>query len=283
MTSAPATAPEPSTEPLTDHQPVLVAVAADGSWAAVRHASVEAERRGCALQVMHVVDLHAKADDVLDRAVRAAHELADGRLHVTSARYHGGAVDGLVAATARTQLLVIEGRAPVPGRPLLRAPLISGSRAPVVCVPEGWDATRRTGRVTVGVHDTLTCGPLIDAAMDEAAARGAQLRILHIEPEADDGLAARELATTLADPVRRGFDGELVVSVVTGRPAAVLLAASATSDLLVVGRHHPFRPGGSQLGRVARRVLRDAQCPVLLPTPRQSVSSAVWVFAGHLD
>ena len=41
-----------------------------------------------------------------------------------------------------------------------------------------------------------------------------------------------------------------------------------TSHLLVLGRHDPAIPIGSHLGPVARAVLRDAACPVLLADPR---------------
>ena len=47
-----------------------------------------------------------------------------------------------------------------------------------------------------------------------------------------------------------------------------LVEASRTSHLLVLGRHDPAIPIGSHLGPVARAVLRDAACPVLLADPR---------------
>lgn len=262
---------------------VIVAVGANGSPAAVREAVTEAESRGCRLQVMHAVDLDGAADDVLDQAVRQAHVLADGRVSVTSTLHHGSVLAGVTAESARAQLLVIERHPTTPDRRRLRSRLISGSQAPVLCVPEDQGERPLTGSVSVGVHDTLTCGPLIDAAFEAATARGARLRILHVRLEADEGLSSRELATTLAASERATFDGEIDVSVVTGRPAALLLEAAASSDLLVLGRHHPYRPGGSQLGSLARRVLSRAACPVLLPTPHQSVASAAWVFATHLD
>lgn len=267
----------------TDRLTVVVAVGDDGSPAAVREAVAEAERRGCALQVMHAVELSGGTDDVLESAVRRVRGQADGRVIVTSSLHHGSVLQGVTAASAEAQLLVIERHPTMPDRRRLRSRLISGSQAPVLCVPEQREGQRRTGTVSVGVHDTLTCGPLIDAAFEAATSRGARLRILHVRLEADDGLATSELASTLAASVRDSYDGDVAVSVVTGRPVALLLEAAASSDLLVLGRHHPFRPGGSQLGRVVRRVLAGSTCPVLLPTPAQSVSSAAWVFASYLE
>lgn len=270
-------------KPRSDSLPVLVAVAGDGSPAAVIEAVREAERRGCSLQVMHALDLLTEADGALDRAVRQARALVDGRVHVASVLHHGSALEAIIEATERAQVLVIQRRARVPDRRRLRIRLISGSRSPVLWVPDGRAARPPTGTVSVGVHDTLTCGPLLDVAFQVAASRGARLRILHVRSEADGGLADRELTATLQAPGRLAYDGDVAVSVMTGPPAAILVEATTTSDLLVLGRHHPFWPGGSQVGPVARRTLADADCPVLLPTPAQSASSAAWVFAGHLE
>jgi nucleotide-binding universal stress UspA family protein len=48
----------------------------------------------------------------------------------------------------------------------------------------------------------------------------------------------------------------------------VLVECSADAELLVIGRHDPLVPIGSHIGPVARAVLREATCPVLLATPR---------------
>jgi len=58
------------------------------------------------------------------------------------------------------------------------------------------------------------------------------------------------------------------VRVVEGRAAEVLVESSADAQLLVIGRHDPLVPIGSHIGPVARAVLREATCPVLLATPR---------------
>ena len=50
--------------------------------------------------------------------------------------------------------------------------------------------------------------------------------------------------------------------------ADALVQASGSSDLLVVGRHDSQVPLGSHLGPIARAVLREAECPVLLVDPR---------------
>ena len=52
--------------------------------------------------------------------------------------------------------------------------------------------------------------------------------------------------------------------VVEGHPAAELLVAAETADLLVVGRrgHHPFT--GTRLGSVSARCVAHAGCPVVV-------------------
>ena len=59
-----------------------------------------------------------------------------------------------------------------------------------------------------------------------------------------------------------------------GRPAEVLVDASAGSSLLVVARRDPRVPFGSHLGPVVRHVLRDAQCPVLVVEPMLATAVA---------
>jgi nucleotide-binding universal stress UspA family protein len=52
-----------------------------------------------------------------------------------------------------------------------------------------------------------------------------------------------------------------------GRPAEVLVEASADASLLVLARRDPTLPFGSHLGPVVRQVLRHARCPVMVVEP----------------
>jgi nucleotide-binding universal stress UspA family protein len=52
-----------------------------------------------------------------------------------------------------------------------------------------------------------------------------------------------------------------------GRPAEVLVEASAASSLLVMARRDPLLPFGSHLGSVVRQVLEHADCPVMIVEP----------------
>ena len=76
--------------------------------------------------------------------------------------------------------------------------------------------------------------------------------------------------------ILRDFEGvaarfpDVVYQVVAahGRPADVLVAASESVRMVVVGRHDPVIPMGSHLGPVTRTVLNHAACPVLVVDPR---------------
>ena len=61
---------------------------------------------------------------------------------------------------------------------------------------------------------------------------------------------------------------ETEVVVHPGRAIEAILEASHGAQLLVIGRHDPLVPVGSHVGPVARAVLREATCPVLLASPR---------------
>ena len=61
------------------------------------------------------------------------------------------------------------------------------------------------------------------------------------------------------------IEAEVVVH--PGRAIEAILDASQGAQLLVIGRHDPLVPVGSHIGPVARAVLREATCPVLLASP----------------
>ncbi len=270
-------------------QPVMISVSADGCDAAVRFAVAEAGRAGGGLHVVHVLDIAAgspaRAAQVCLDAVERARDLAGEDLVVSSEIFHGEMVAGLVALSRRARLVVLQradtGRGPANPRPTC-VQLASRAAAPVVCVPSSWTG-RATGTVTVGVDATETCVPLVRQALLESAARGSRLRVVHVDLLSDAGRPAADIRDALVE-ARIGL-AEVPVDVQVidgGSPVGALLLAAETSELLVLGRHHPLAPRGSRLGAVARRVMRDASCPVLLLTPSESTSSADWVFEGRL-
>lgn len=269
--------------------PVVVAVSGDGSDAGIRFGAAEAVRDGGPLHVVHVVDLELgtarQAEHICSQAVEHARGLVGEQVQVTSEVFHGELIDGLVELSRGGRVVVLQrhgagGRQTDPRATSVK--VASRATVPVVCVPRDWIG-RGMGTVTVGVDGTLTCAPLLREALLAAWSRRARLRILHVDLPWDDGDSGRELRSALTEAAA-GLE-HVAVSIQTiegGTPVAALSDAMESSELLVVGRHHPLMARGSRLGPVARKIVRDASCPVLLPTPSASVSPAEWVFEGNL-
>lgn len=270
-------------------RPVVVAVSADGYDAGIRFGAAEAVRGGAALHVVHVLGLDAgsaaQAARLCFLAVQRARDLVGQQVPVTSEIFHGDLIEGLVDVSRRARLVVLQRHAVGTNLAHPRATsakVASYSPVPVVCVPRNWNGRGR-GTVTVGGDDTLTCVPLLREALSAARSRGARLRVLHVDLPSGDGDAEQEIMSALAEVDADLQDVEIQIQVLTDVTAtAALIQAMQASELLVIGRHHPLVPRGSRLGPVARRVVREAGCPVLLLTPSASTSSADWVFEGHL-
>ncbi len=272
-----------------------MAVAPDGSAAAVRVATALAAREGRPLHVLHVVELVPVVDGagaagarVLHDAVVHARDLVPGTVAVTSELAHGGLVERIVAS-AHTAAYVVLQQAVQPDvrgrRAEVGRQVAARVGVPVVCVPRLWAGSPGAGTVTVAVKDPVTCGPLLRVAASAAVARGAGLRVLHVGPDDELTEARRFIGDQMAQLVRLDArPGPAVVDLVLveGDALTEVSAASRTSELMVVGRHHRHHPGGSTLGSVAQALARRAACPVLLMDPRRSTSSGEWVFETDL-
>ena len=157
------------------------------------------------------------------------------------------------------------------------------SRVPVVSVPEQWDARHRTGIVVVGVDEPEKSGDLIRTALDEAHTRRAELIVVSawwlatrhgpipLARVDDSGWSARlqtGIDEVLATARPEHAEVPIEVHVRNVRPDEALIEASQHADLMVLGRHDVLLSGASLMGPVARKVLREASCPVLLTEPR---------------
>lgn len=156
------------------------------------------------------------------------------------------------------------------------------TRCPVVAVPSDWSGDDQsadvTRWVTVGLHDDG--GPLtvLEAGFEEAATRGAGLRLLHAwrtDPQYDDiivsridpGWAAAVERDILdaAHPLAEKYPDVVVdVRVRHEWPADALAVQSLSSTLLVLGRHHHSRFTPHGVGSMARTALRTSRCPVMV-------------------
>lgn len=285
--------------------PVLVAVGHDPMDAALELAARVAVREGCGLHLLHVlhhvaqgpemvlvdiVDLEHAARTVLSAAEERTRDLLPKELSVTTQLLWGGPVSSIVAASKDARMVVLQRR---PLSRVLRVVTRSTSsgvaahaHVPVVSVPARWTSPV-TGDdvpiVTVGVDVPERAENVLRAAVHEARARGARLRVLHtwsfpgayddiivsrIEHEQWTERAKRDIHAALAALGDEAAGLDVEVEARHAYPGDALINAARTSDLLVVGRHDPLVPAGSHLGPVARAVLREAVCPVLLADPR---------------
>ena len=76
--------------------------------------------------------------------------------------------------------------------------------------------------------------------------------------------AEKQIHEQLVD-IRQEFASvEIETAFIVGEPAAVLIDASATADLLVVGSRGRGRFKGALLGSVSQRAAEHAHCPVTI-------------------
>lgn len=133
--------------------------------------------------------------------------------------------------------------------------------------------------VVVGVDLGRPCDDLLAFAFEEAAARGAVLRVVHVwdvrrqygyssptlEPLLTEELhkeQAKELSQFLA-PWQAKYDAVAVSADLPMGPAAQeLVEAARGAALLVVGRRRRHAPVGVHIGPVTHAVVHHAACPV---------------------
>jgi nucleotide-binding universal stress UspA family protein len=284
---------------------VVVAVAGTDVGPALTYTAADVRRRGGRVHVAHVVpalDLLGVPEptvvegDTLRRAGAAVVDEVTTELErmlpdtiVAAVLLHGAAVPELVrCARGADRTVLLRG-----ARGWRRAVTLSTSngvaahaRGPVVVVPSYWspDADRERS-VVVAVDDVLSVPGVVEAALEEAAARGGKIRVVHAWRFADtyeEVVLTGETARLQEEEIRRDLTRELhvlvkrhpeveVEIVVTHAHAADLLVReSAAAGLLVMGRHRPALPVGPHLGSVVRAVLREAECPVLVVAPSRS-------------
>ncbi|MGZ4446110.1 MAG: universal stress protein [Nocardioides sp.] len=285
-----------------DPRPVVVAVGAQETpVAALAFAAEEAARLEAPLELVHtytvmpgpeavLVDVRPAervASETLRLAVETAADLVPDSVPVSSHLVEQPVVHALVQAADDARLLVLERRERDLLERLASRSTTSGVAArtstAVVAVPSGWTPPE-SGPVVVGVDVPDRSAALLHQAFEAAQERGTWLRIVHtwwFPGGYDDMIMDRVAAADCSDRARAQIEESLAalredfphvpvtIDVSHGRPVDALADASATALLVVVGRHDPLVPIGSHLGPVARSVLREASCPVLLAAPHQ--------------
>ena len=288
--------------PAPAHPVILVGVGPEEVESALAFAAEEAVRARCGLHLVHAlqvsppgpenlllsdVDVEKWGREVLDLAVDHAERLVDGVVPVTHELRRGAPVPVLVEAGRSARMVVLEHRHPSRLARIVNRTVAGGVaahlRVPVVAVPSGWTPTEGAKVVVAGVDVPERSDEVLRAAIAEARAREASLRLVHawswpgydanLPPRSEDHRrwTDRSRAEVRAALDRMGDESVAIdadVQVHPGRVIEAILAASEDADLLVIGRHDPLVPIGSHIGPVARAVLREATCPVLLASPR---------------
>ncbi|GAB3258352.1 universal stress protein [Nocardioides dilutus] len=285
----------------TPSKQIVVAVEDLGCDAALRVAAAEGRRRRCGIHLVHVAPVHLiplelqelafttlgleqRGESVLaqarDRLVRLLGEDAEA-IPVTTELSHSAVIQALVAAGAHAHVLVLQhrGMGPDGGVRMLSVTLgvAARTRAPVLAVPDNWHPEPSSGTrvVTVGVIDPTVSTGVVRAAVREAAAIGARLRLVHAtgREESDANGLARGLKAGFLQTCRERPHVPVEVVVASERPEVALVEQSRDSSLLVVGRRHARMPMTPRLGHVVRAVLRRSTCPVLVLNPGPLVVS----------
>ncbi|WP_031524645.1 universal stress protein [Streptomyces sp. NRRL F-5123] len=185
-------------------------------------------------------------DDPFGALLRAAPE---AYALVVGNRGRGELTDVLLGSVG----LTVAGRAPCP-----------------VVVVRGRDANvaGRFGRVTLGVGGPDDAADAVRFAFRTARARGARVEAVHAwrSPDGDAGggrAGAERVVDDALRDARREHPGVAVhASTAEAKARTPLLAASASSDLLVVGARRRDGAVGLHLGPVNHALLHHADCPV---------------------
>ena len=231
------------------------------------------------------VEARSFANKVLDEATHRAEVLAAGRVRITSELLDGGGgvVKELRRRSAGAGTLMMQHRHLGRLRRLATGSTTNGiasrSHTPVVSIPESWRSPKTAyGVITVGVDDPEFADDILRTGFVLADQRGATLRVLHTwwttngwettvsTAELDEwsARARSEMRSHLATLEHEFPNVEVDVVIRHEPPAAALVAASASSDLIVAGRRDPRLPIGTHLGPVVRSVLRESTCPVMV-------------------
>ncbi len=288
---------------MTGAQRVVVAVDAEDDGRTVDWAAAEAAARGCGLHVVRVEPLRWAADpsglvpvadvwscldaaDVLLRtAVRRARAVASD-VEVSGEVLLGPAVPVLVAQGRSAQLLVLGGRPGSRGHGLLgrlSSPVCdrvaAAARCPVAVVGP-LPAGPRSGappRVVVGVDGRGWCTAALGFAFRAAAQRGLPVTAVHAVPPdlpADHPEVTRAALDEALAPARRAYPDLPVEVRLAGTDPVAELVRESDGAALVVGSRGRGALRSALFGSVARSLLRQAHCPVVVVRPARPAHPA---------
>ncbi|MDG6105933.1 universal stress protein [Dactylosporangium aurantiacum] len=273
-----------------------IVVGYDGSIEArdaVDWAAAAAQRSGAGLHVLYayqlawpgaaydgpVTDLVAEAQRHADRLVADVVDHVRRRgtgVDVTGSAVHAAPAPTLLDAAA--DLLVVGNRGGGGLTNLLigsvSLQVATHARTPVVVVRGRHDAT--DGPVVVGVDGSASSDAALGVALDEARSRGTGVvAVRAYVPPAVTALPYSVIETTERQVLEASIAGwqekypsvAIVPLLGNGRAAQVLIGASRTAQLVVVGSRGHGGFAGLLLGSVGQQLIHHAECPVLIVHP----------------
>jgi len=248
---------------------VVGASGSPGSVAAVRWAAAESRLRDADLRVVIAYQRRpsgqAETAGILHEAVAAARAAAPA-VEVRGVAMPGYAVPVLLHAAEDAALLVVGehsgGRFPGAPADSVGSQVAVQARCSVVVVRGRPDCD--TGPVVAGVDDGPTADLVLGRAFEEAALHGAEVLAVTAGPDRHGDPALGSALDGRLDPWRARYRSVPAQrAYVNGRPDKVLVDSCRQARLAVVGpRRHGFE--GVLLGDIGNRLLRRAECPVLI-------------------
>jgi nucleotide-binding universal stress UspA family protein len=263
-------------------EPVVVGVDGSGASRAAVSWGVESARlRAVPLHLVAVAPTRGPVTDVLGRlqaAAEQAHHLPP-RVTVTDKVLTGDPGEELLFAARNASALVVGSRG-TGGFPELLlgsvAHRVSEEAGVPVVVVRGRFADEEPGPVVVGLDVTGAGSPALGYAFDLASRRGLPLDVVNASAPAEswatairgtdelDRDEARVIAQQLAGWRETYPDVAVTWRIVAGRPAGVLVEASRSASLVVVGDHVHDRITRALIGSTTRALLNHASCPVVV-------------------
>ena len=159
------------------------------------------------------------------------------------------------------------------------APAVAASaRCPVVVVPAGWSRTVASSAhlgprpIVVGVSGTWSATAVLELAFEEAELRRATVLILHAStghepPPSRGGATARTMAEVVAGQNQDHPDIAISYRFMPLATITAWVEASSRASLMVLGRSRSPRGRRSWQHSVARAMLHQSRCPLVVVPP----------------
>ena len=204
-------------------------------------------------QIVHTQVVEQPAEQLLIEASAEASLIVVQRRELRAvARLRAGSTTAAVAAHAACPVLIVHADDQISvGRNVLA--VVDDRRTAFSCLAEAFEEARYRGVVLTAV----ACqGRLCDA-----------MSLVHSVSSAEHAACVADLAEQLDGWQQKHPDVLVRQVTLDGPPTSGLLALARDSGLVVVGRHRRGHPGIRNLSTLARELIEEARCPVLVAPP----------------